>query len=249
LYAARVLPGRAPVVCAEELTMTRDKDRKRIIRSRMAKTGESYTTARARVVAKAHPRNPATPKIDYAARAGIGDEKIAAKTGRTWQEWTRVLDVANAATLPHRDIARIVHADYGVDGWWSQTVTVGYERIKGLREIGQRRGGAYEVGRSRTFNVPVNVLFDAWAGAAARRRWLKDVSAVVRTATRPKSIRLQWPDGTIVVAGFIAKGATKSVVAVQHTKLPDKAASQKAKDDWAERLDALGAVVSANKRG
>ena len=32
--------------------MTRDKDRKRIIRSRMKKTGESYTAARAHVLAK-----------------------------------------------------------------------------------------------------------------------------------------------------------------------------------------------------
>ena len=32
--------------------MTRDKDRKRIIRTRMGKTGESYTAARAHVLSR-----------------------------------------------------------------------------------------------------------------------------------------------------------------------------------------------------
>jgi hypothetical protein len=33
-----------------------------------------------------------TPPLDYAALARMRDDKVAAKTGRTWQEWTRVLD-------------------------------------------------------------------------------------------------------------------------------------------------------------
>jgi hypothetical protein len=124
-------------------------------------------------------------------------------------------------------------------------VTVGYERIKGLRERGQRRGGAYEAGKSRTFGVPVTRLFDAWADASTRRRWLDGVDLAVRTATRPKSMRLQWPDGTIVTAWFLAKGEGKSAVAVVHTKLRDRAASDKAKQYWSERLAALSSVLAA----
>jgi hypothetical protein len=45
--------GNELVVCTREgKTMTRDKDRKRIIRNRMKSTGESYTTARRHVVAR-----------------------------------------------------------------------------------------------------------------------------------------------------------------------------------------------------
>jgi hypothetical protein len=117
--------------------------------------------------------------------------------------------------------------------------TRGYDRIKGLRERGQLRSGAYEASKSRTFNVPVNALFEAWKGDATRRRWLDGVDVVVRTTTKPKSIRLQWPDGTIVVVGFIAKGDAKSTVSVVHTKLRDRIASDKAKEYWTNRLDAL----------
>ena len=223
--------------------MTRDKDRKRIIRSRMKKTGESYTAARAQVLSKQRTKEPPAPAIDYAARAGMSDDKVAAKTGRTWQEWTRVLDADNASGLKHRDIAVLVSEKHGAPDWWAQTVTVGYERIKGLRDRGQRRDGGYEAGKSRTFNVPVAALFDAWAHTAARKRWL-DVEPVVRTATPPKTMRLQWPDGTVVVVGFLPKGATKSTVSVVHTKLKDKAASARAKMYWSDRLDGLASLLA-----
>jgi hypothetical protein len=226
--------------------MTRDKDRKRIIRNRMSKTGESYTAARAQILSKSARERHAPP--DLPALAGMSDESIAAKTGRTWREWVRTLDDDNAASLPHREIAMLVHGKHGIGEWWAQTVTVGFERIKGLRERGQRRDGTFEANKSRTFSVPVHTLFKAWSDAAARRRWLDDVKPTVRTATPPKSIRLQWPDGTLVLVGFTAKGAGKSSVAVSHTKLHDKAASQQAKTYWTERLNALASVVAGGAR-
>ena len=70
-----------------------------------------------------------------------------------------------------------------------------------------------------------------------------DVNASVRTKSPLKAIRLRWPDGTIVIAGFTAKGATKSMVALAHTKLPSKAASAASKLQWAARLDALSEVL------
>ena len=224
--------------------MPRDKDRKRIIRNRMKKTGESYTTARANLLSTLRVKQLAARSVNHAALAGKSDETIAAKTGRTWDEWVRVLDGENAAAMPHGKIAALVYKKYGVDGWWAQTVTVGYERIKGLREIGQRLSGEYEASKSRTFNVPVKALFDAWADEATRRRWIGRVEATVRTAKAPKTMRLQWPDGTIVVVGFMPKGDAKSAVAIAHTKLRDKAASAKAKEDWADRLDTLASLLA-----
>jgi hypothetical protein len=226
--------------------MPRDKDRKRIIRSRMKKTGESYTAARAHIISKPKDRRLPAKRVDHAALAGMSNEKISEKTGRTWQEWVRVLDADDAATMSHRDIAALVHGKHDVADWWAQTVTVGYERIKGLRERGQRRGGAYETSKSKTYNVPVKALFDAWSDDTMRRLWLGGVNARVRTATSPKSMRLQWPDGTIVAVWFLPKGASKSTVTLAHTKLPDKAASENAKALWTTRLDALGSLFASS---
>src|SRR4029453_15099822 len=77
-----------------------------------------------------------------------------------------------AADKPHREIALFV-SSLGTPEWWTQTVTVGYERIKGLRENGQRRDGGHEASKTRTFNVPVKTLFDAFANARKRKRWLE----------------------------------------------------------------------------
>lgn len=227
--------------------MSREKDRKRIIRAR-TKTGESAAAGRARIVSQSKPKPASTPRSDLAGRAGKRDEVIAAKTGRTWREWVTTLDDEGASTKRHGEIAALVRDRYGVGEWWAQTVTVGYERIKGLREAGQRLSGEYEVNKSRTLPVPVDTLFAAWADGRTRARWLDRVTPVVRTATKPKAIRLQWPDGTIVIAGFTAKGAVKSAVAVQHTKLRDKAAAERAKRDWTERLDALASLLGSSAR-
>ena len=236
--------------------MPRNKDLKRLVRARMRKTGEAYTAALAHINRKpkaatastAAARRPtpsfATKSVDYAAVAGMSDEKLKAKTGCTWERWVYALDRRGAEQMSHRDIAALVSDKYKVDGWWSQTVTVGYERIKGLRARGQRRDGTYEASKSRTFNVPVTTLFDAWADSGSRRRWLNGAKVKIRTAAAPKSMRLDWDDRTIIAVGFTAKGKLKSSVAVQHTKLADRKAADRLKQYWSDRLDTLGEVLS-----
>jgi hypothetical protein len=220
--------------------MPRQKDLKRLVRARMKKTGEAYTTARAHLAKK--PKS----KTDYAKLAGMSDDKVKEKTGCTWERWVRALDQHGAAEMSHREIAALVSKEYKVPDWWTQTVTVGYERIKGLRARGQRRDGSYEASKSRTFDVPVATLFDAWADSTVRRRWLDGERVRVRTATSPKSMRLDWTDGSIIAIGFLPKGKSKSSVAVQHTKLPDRETADRLKKYWSDRLDALRDVLSAS---
>ena len=239
--------------------MPRNKDLKRLVRARMIKTGEAYTAARSHIISRPRAKtvsktaraaatraaSASAPKPkEYATLAGTSDATIKAKTGCTWERWVRSLDYHGAAQMSHRDIATLVNKKYKIDGWWSQTVTVGYERIKGLRARGQRRDGTYEASKSRTFDVPVTRLFQAWADADVRRRWLNGESVKVRTATAPKSMRLDWTDHSIIAVGFAAKGKSKSSVAVQHTKLPDRETADRLKQYWSDRLDALGEALS-----
>jgi hypothetical protein len=110
---------------------------------------------------------------------------------------------------------------------------------------GQRRDGTFEANKSRTYNVPVETLFGAWSDARVRRRWLDGGVGRVRTSTPEKSMRLDGPDRSIVAVGFMAKGPSKSAVAVQHTKLADREAAARLKQYWSERFDALGEVLSS----
>jgi len=207
----------------------------------MQKTGESYTAARAHLVRK--PRGDAPPlPPDYVARAGMSDDAIRSNTGRTWSEWVATLDAIDATKLPHGRIAAHVH-DLGVPEWWTQAVAVGYERIRGLRAIGQRRDGTYEATKSRTFALPAERLFDAFASTRTRNNWLKASGLRVSKATAGKTVRLRWEDGTPVEVYFAAKGAAKTQVAIAHRKLASKAAADESKTFWSERLEALSLLL------
>jgi len=203
------------------------KDLKRIVRSRMRKTGESYTAARLQIVKK--------KEANFAELAGMSEAAVRKATGRSWSEWVRILDKAGATSKPHREIAAYVHSQGGISSWWSQSVTVGYERIRGLRDKGQRRGGGYEAHKSRTFAVPVKKLF------AEFKKFAADFD--VRSTTPNKRMRIAWSDDTAVEIIFMPKGEKKSVLVVTHQKLPDKPTVEKMKSWWSERLDALASLL------
>jgi len=221
--------------------MTRQKDLKRRVRARMQKTGESYTAARSHLVAKPKSDTPPLP-ANYLELAPVGDAAVQSKTGKTWPEWIATLDAIGAARMPHREIATRVY-ELGVPGWWAQNVTVGYERIRGLRAQSQSREGKYTAHKSKTFAVPVERLCDAFASARLRKRWLDVPGVKISKVTAPKWVRMRWGDGAHVEVGFVAKGAAKSQAAIQHGDLPDQAAVTASKAFWNERLDALAALL------
>ena len=243
--------------------MTANRDFKRLVRSRMAKTGESYTSARMQLLknsAKTGDRNdgevspaPAagveastslrSPVSGFAQLAGMSDAKVKEATGCAWDKWVWALDKVEAFKWPHSSIVEYVHDKYKVKPWWTQMVTVGYERIKGLREKGQRRGGAYEAGKSKTVQVPVSRLFRAWHDKRTRARWLPGAELTIRTAQKNRSMRITWGDGTAVDLWFQSRGKDKSVVAVTHRKLAGKADAARLKTFWGQRLDALAAML------
>ncbi len=222
--------------------MPKNKDLKRLVRARMEKTGESYTAALAQLLRK----GAELTEPDYPELAGMSDDAVSSKTGRTWKQWAEELDKVGLVSKSHKEIARFVGDHYEISLWWAQTVTVGYERIKGLREIGQRREGSYDANKSKTFAVSVGELLAAFRDEATRQRWLPGVELTVRTATE-KSVRMTWDDNTTVQAYFTSKGEHKSQVAIQHGKLTSKADAERRKQYWGERLVALGNLLMATK--
>lgn len=229
--------------------MPKQEHPQRRVQARMQETGESYSAASARLLEKKSSSRAAEIEpapTEYARLAGVSDATVRAKTGLTWEDWVDALDAVIATEMGHREIARHVQREYGLSTWWAQTVTVGYERVRGLREIGQRRGGAFEANKSKTFPVPVDRLYRAFAQKRTRQRWLPG-DLTIRTSKRGKSIRMTWADGTPVDVDFTRKTETKSQVVIQHRKLPNKAAAIKMKEYWAERLAALAEVVSGSR--
>lgn len=169
----------------------------------------------------------------------LSSEKLIEATGKDWEEWLELLDRAGAIKRTHTEIARWLTDEQGVPGWWAQSITVGYERARGLREPGQRADG-WSVTASKTVNVPVETLFQALEKESIREQWLPEAELHLRTANAPVSARYDWGDGpTRLIAGFESLGPDKSRIALEHEKLPDSEIAERMKAWWLERVEAL----------
>ncbi|SCG37503.1 hypothetical protein [Micromonospora humi] len=222
--------------------MTRQKSFKTRVRTRMDKTGESYTIARRQLLTKAGAhRSPTGPRAAGRTQQDrISDALLRERTGLDWAGWFARLDAWGAVARTHTETARWLADEHGVPGWWAQTVTVGYEQARGLRAPGQRRGGGFEATGSRTVAVPVETLFHAFADEPTRRRWLPGVEVRVRTATAPKTFRADWAGGpSRIVVGLTPVTGSKARVAVLHEKLTDADEADRLKAYWRDRLGAL----------
>jgi uncharacterized protein YndB with AHSA1/START domain len=213
--------------------MTRRRSFKRLVRARMEKTGESYTTARGTLLAAEKAKPAEGPALT------TSDEAVRRRTGRGWEEWFDRLDDWGAVDRPHKEIARWLMEEEGVDGWGAQSVTVSYERARGLRAVGEHADG-FAITASKTVAVPVDRLFEAFVDVSLRERWLPDVELRERTATKPRSARFDWGDGeTRVVVGFESKGEAKSTAALEHSRLADAEEAERMKAFWRERVTVL----------
>ncbi len=226
--------------------MPTQKTFKRRIRARSEKTGESYTAARAQLIRRAGTR--AEPPAEderqpqpqsRAVEMPTSEDALLRATGHNWDHWFGVLDAWGARERSHTEMARWLREERGVDGWWAQAITVGYERARGMRAMGQVASG-FVVNVSRTIAAPVDRLEAAFTEPSLRRRWLPDASLRRRPTRAEATARFDWPDPkSILVAWFIDKGNGKSSVAVSHERLPDEATAQRLKPFWRARLGAL----------
>lgn len=176
----------------------------------------------------------------------LSNEKLVEATGKNWDEWLELLDQAGAIKRTHTEIARWLSDEQGVPGWWAQSITVGYERARGLREPGQRADG-WSVTASKTVAVPVEVLFEAFERDSIREKWLPDTELHLRTATAPTSARYDCGDGTTrLIVGFESLGQAKSRVSLEHEKLPDGEVAERMKVWWRERVIALKELLEGD---
>ena len=167
----------------------------------------------------------------------VSDAAVLTKTGKSWKQWFAQLDRAGASEWSHKTIARHLAESYAVGGWWSQMIAVTYEQARGLREKHEQKDG-YQIQRERTMAVPVE---KAW-NACKSLKWLPEAKKSYIRSLREDNrllLRLNWPDGTDVLIGAMAKGDVKSSVGVQQKKLPNRESAERAKQFWGKRLDEL----------
>lgn len=246
--------------------MTKHKAEQRAVRERMAKTGERYTAARHYLLdlhlaettnGVVAPEldvkvgaNPPTmmaepaPAPAWAEHPGVSDEAIQRGTGKSWHEWFAIIDQWGGTAHGHRAIAAFVHDAFPtIDGWWAQSVTVGYERARGMRKKHQMADG-FSVSASKTIAVPASLLYAALVDETRRDAWLAPGTLRVRTSQRDRSARFDVvATGTLLAVHFVAKGETKASVQLQESKLPAEDEVARRRAYWKTRLNALADVL------
>jgi len=244
--------------------MTRAKKLKKAIRSRAAKTGESYTSARRQVLEAKRRRaiapppaapRAAAPRVPARSRSVTSDTAVRAKTGHGFAHWFAVLDDFGARTKGHTASARHLREDHGVPSWHCQMITVEYERLHGLRARNQSCDGDFQVTVSRTVPGTVEQVAVLINDRRRRARWLRAADpqlarAVEAAFTGPQARRvtlktpryahLRFPsDGATVEIFINAKPGGKATVAAAHTKLAGADAVERQRALWRAALDEL----------
>jgi hypothetical protein len=172
----------------------------------------------------------------------ITDKLIVQKTGKTMEEWFKVLDKNGAKKLDSHGIYELVKSIDGLTllGEWNQgLLSTFYQWDRGLRERGEKKSG-FEVSVSKTIAVSIGVLYQAFADEKLRMRWLPEKKLAITKTTENKSARVVWINGeTRLSVDFYPKGADKSQIVVQHLKIPDSSMASEMKAYWSEALDKL----------
>ena len=188
-------------------------------------------------------------------KGSVTDEKSREKTGQGLDHWFAVLDGFGGVGKGHSALARHLHDDHGVNGWYSQGITVAYERARGARALNQRMSGDYEVSVTKTVNGDTRAVARAFTDVRRRAKWLSEadseLSAALTAALRAKSSKgfVIRPDGmgryrykwgtTTVQFYLIPKGAGRTSVVVTHLKLESAAALEERRQQWRAALDGL----------
>ena len=237
-------------------TMPTQKVFKQRVRARMGKTGESYTAARHQLLRKTEPEpmppdraGASAPPVASDAPAIateallVAEESMIRATGRPHAEWFAILDAWGALEHSHTEIARWLSDNHGTPGWWTQNITVSYERARGRRKPGQMADG-FSVSVTRTVDLDPAMALEAFTNAAVRDRWLPEAPMRQRPTRAANTARFDWADpASRVIVFVLPKDATRSTISVSHEQLPDSAAADAFKAAWRGWLGTLRAVL------
>ncbi len=179
----------------------------------------------------------------------ISDKLVTEKTGKTMEEWFKLLDKKGAKKMKHADIFDLVSRMEGLKpmGRWNQNLlTTTYEWDRSLKERGQKEEG-FEVSISKTISVHVNVLYSAWIDDKVRTKWLSEKRMSIRKSTENKSLVIKWFDETTVRVELYKKGSDKTQAVVQQMKIQDSKTAVKMKDFWSKSLEKLKSILEKEK--
>lgn len=182
--------------------------------------------------------------------ADIADDAVVKATGADWGTWMERLKPHHE--LDHTARVKALCADHpDLDLWWSQMITVEYERRHGLRVVGQTCAGDFQVSCSKT--VPwdraeclerfVSTPFLQGADWTPGSVWETGQARVQVRRVDDQVVRWFWHDedgkSTVTVDFWPTKSGDKMQVRFMHAELASLEARDKYRARWKEALEMI----------
>lgn len=224
--------------------MPEDENLVQTLTQRTADAGRRFSDTRDVVLAAPA---PSVSSEGWAASPEHSDATVSAKTGRGWDEWVDLIDAGPGRHAGHAKIASWVADEQGVDPWWAQSVTVGYERITGLRLPGQMPDGTFSVSRSTSLPFDWAQIRTVLDDPSARSALIPAMVSTERSRPGAKAPRYSLTDPTtdtsLGVVQFRGEPTTSGCkLVVTHDKVPHLQAAEAWKQFWAAWLQDLGSA-------
>jgi len=198
----------------------------------------------------------------------ISDESVKVKTGKDWSQWFKLLDKFGGKEKGHKLMAKWLGEKHQLEAWWAQTVTVQYERARGIRKVNER-GKGFAVSVSRTVDVSLTKAWNAWAKAEELSKWFttsakqdfkeggryenadKDSGTFLKIVPK-KRILFTWEQkqhkpGSEVEVTFQEKEKGKVRMCLSHEKLSSKAEVEDLREGWSWAMDSLKSYLETGK--
>ncbi|MBM3328352.1 MAG: hypothetical protein FJY67_02625 [Calditrichaeota bacterium] len=188
-------------------------------------------------------------------------DSVIKATGHDYDYWFALLDRWNGPTLGHKEMARRLGELEPVSAWWAQTITVEYERTRGLREVRQRADRTYDLTVHRTVAATLEAAWAAWATPAGLNGWFTSGAKVdLRVGGRfsnddkdagqfkivepHKRLRFTWEQpqhqpGSEVTITLETMDSGKVRVALEHRKLQTREDCDDLREGWSWAMESL----------
>jgi hypothetical protein len=198
---------------------------------------------------KARPSVKPAPKAKSGADGewppkSISEQKVKEATGRGWMGWFVILNLMEATSIPHKEVAKRLKEQHGAPSWWAQMIAVEYERARGGRKKNERAGGTYAVNVTKVMPVSLSKLFAAATNAKTRKDWFPPGVFEETSKTKDKYWRGKWKTDRKLEFGFYAKGDGKAQIALEIGKLPSSVEVERERAAWKLAMETLGSLLA-----
>jgi hypothetical protein len=183
-------------------------------------------------------RSSTPEQRQWASEPEMADDTLREATGRGWDEWCEILDGWPGLGDGHTAVATYLREEHDVEGWWAQTITVGYERITGLRLPHQQPDGTFTAGKSRTVTADAALIREMLLDGEARSDLFPGLETTLRSRPTSKVLRIGIGPGTAQIA-LDPQDDDRVKITIAHDRLPTAEAVEDWKGYWSDWLQAV----------